>query len=136
MIAKALRFKVRYQETDRMGIVYHSNYLIWFEMGRTELFNKLGISYGELEKNGYYLVVTEAYCRYKGSATYEDSIELLTKLTEVKNSSMTFDYEVRNKDALITNGTTRHAFLDEKGKVTRIPREVTEALDKHEVSNG
>jgi len=129
MIENTIELSVRYQETDRMGIVYYANYLIWFEIGRTELFNKLGISYPELEKNGYFLVVTEAYCKYKASATYEDRVEVLTKLTEVKNSSLTFDYEIRKKGTLITNGKTRHAFLDGEGKVIRVPKTVTEALN-------
>ena len=94
MIAATTKLRARYQETDRMGIVYHSNYFIWFEIGRTELFRKIGISYPDLEKNGYFLVVTETNCKYKAPATYDNELEILTQLTELKNSILTFYYEV------------------------------------------
>ena len=95
MIAITTKLRARYQETDRMGIIYHSNYFIWFEIGRTELFGKIRISYPDLEKNGYFLVVTEANCKYKAPATYDNELEILTQLTELKNSILTFDYEVK-----------------------------------------
>jgi acyl-CoA thioester hydrolase len=129
------KLRVRYQETDRMGIVYHSNYLIWFEIGRTELFRKIGVSYSELEKDGYYLVVTEANCQYRVPATYDDELEILTRLTELKNTTLTFNYEVRKGGTLITSGMTKHAFIDANGKIVRIPAILTEALSK-EVKNG
>ena len=128
MITGITKFRVRYQETDRMGVVYHSNYLVWFEIGRTELFRKIGISYPDLENKGYFLVVTEANCKYKAPATYDDEVEILTQLAELKNSTLTFNYEVRKESALIANGTTRHAFIDTNGKVIRIPAMLTEAL--------
>jgi acyl-CoA thioester hydrolase len=111
-----------------MGVVYHSNYFIWFEIGRTELFKKIGISYAELEKMGYFLVVTEANCTYKAPVTYEDEIEILTRLAALNNSFLTFDYEVRRGDVLITTGRTKHVFVDTNRKATRIPKLVMEAL--------
>ncbi len=136
MIESSVRLKVRYQETDRMGIVYYSNYLVWFEIGRTELFGSLGIPYPELEKKGYFLVVTESRCEYKAPVTYEDEIEVSTRLAEIKHSSLTFDYEVRKNEALIASGATRHAFVDREGKAVRIPKFVTEVLTKKEALNG
>ena len=115
-----------------MGIVYHSNYLIWFEIGRTELFKKIGLSYPVLESKGYFLVVTDACLKYKAPATYEDELEVSTKLSEFKNSSLTFTYEVKKKGALIASGSTRHAFLNKNGKITRIPLVLSEALTKKE----
>ena len=128
MVCTSTKLRVRYQETDRMGIVYHSNYFIWFEIGRTELFKKMGISYHDLEKNGYFLVVTEVNCKYRAPATYDDEVEILTRLTELKNSALTFDYEVRKKEVLITNGSTRHVFVDANGKITKVPITLFEAL--------
>jgi acyl-CoA thioester hydrolase len=128
MISTTNKLKVRYQETDRMGVAYHSNYFIWFEIGRTELFKTIGISYLELEKMGYFLVVTEANCKYKAPVTYEDEIEVLTRLAERKNSLLTFDYEVRRGDVLTTTGRTKHAFVDANCKVIRMPKVVIEAL--------
>ena len=136
MITNTTDLNVRYQETDRMGIVYHSNYLIWFEIGRTELFKKMGISYPELEKKGYFLVVTEASCKYKAPATYEDKVEIQTQLAKLKNPTLTFNYEVRRGNTLITTGTTKHAFIDTDGRIVRIPKILTEALSKVEVKNG
>ena len=130
MIIAATKLRVRYQETDRMGIVYHSNYFVWFEIGRTELFKKIGISYLDLESRGYSLLVTEAHCSYKASATYDDEVEVLTRLAELKNSSLVFNYEVRKGNTVITSGTTKHVFLDRGGKIVRIPAMLVEALGK------
>lgn len=130
MIVATTKLRVRYQETDRMGIVYHSNYFVWFEIGRTELFKKIGTSYLDLESRGYSLLVTEAHCNYKASATYDDEVEVLTRLAELKNSSLTFNYEVRKGNTLITSGVTKHAFLDRGGKIVRIPAMLAEALGR------
>ncbi len=130
MIIAATKLRVRYQETDRMGIVYHSNYFVWFEIGRTELFKKIGLSYLDLESRGYSLLVTEAHCSYKASATYDDEVEVLTRLAELKNSSLVFNYEVRKGNTVITSGTTKHVFLDRGGKIVRIPAMLVEALGK------
>ena len=116
-----------------MGVVYHSNYLVWFETGRTELFRKLGISYADLEGKGYFLVVTEAHCSYKAPATYDDEIEIITNLADLKNSSILFTYEAKRKNALLASGTTKHAFLDANRKVTRIPAGIIEALKREGV---
>jgi acyl-CoA thioester hydrolase len=113
-----------------MGIVYHSNYFIWFEVGRTELFKKIGISYPELEKKGYFLVVTEVNCKYKAPVTYEDELEILTQLAEMKNSTLTFNYEVRKGTMLVTIGSTKHVFVDTNGKIVKIPAILITALTK------
>ena len=137
MSTASVKIKVRYQETDRMGVVYYSNYFIWFEIGRTELFNKIGISYADLEDKGYRLVTTEAHCKYKAPATYEDKIEVLTQLTEFKNPTITFNYNVRKGKVLIASGETKHAFTNVKGKVIRMPLFLVEALHhKERTKNG
>ena len=72
MISVTTKLRVRYQETDKMGIVYHSNYLVWFEIARTEFFRKMGVSYTKLEKEGYCLLVAEANCKYRAHEGYDD----------------------------------------------------------------
>lgn len=136
MIENLTKFNVRYQETDRMGVVYHSNYFIWFEVGRTELFNKIGAPYREFEKKGYFLVVTEAHCKYRAPATYDDEIEVLTKLSDFSKSCLTFEYEVKKGNTLVTTGTTKHAFVDKDGKITRVPDFFIETLSREGVLNG
>lgn len=132
MISGSTKLKVRYQETDKMGIVYHSNYFIWFEIGRTELFEEVGVSYVELERRGYFLVVTEASCKYKAPATYYDELEIVTQLAEMKNSSLIFNCKVKKDGVLIATGTTKHAFVDGESKIIRISETFVEALNKKE----
>ena len=103
--------RVRYAETDQMGIVHHSNYLIWFELGRSEFCRARGFSYKEMEeKENALLVVAEVYCRYKSSAFYEDLLTVRTKISEVRSRSMRFVYEVyrASDEVLIAEGETLH----------------------------
>jgi len=119
MLIAATKLNVRYQETDRMGIVYHSNYFVWFEIGRTELFKKIGVSYPDLEKNNYFLVVTDASCKYKAPVTYDDEVEVTTQLAKSENCSLIFNYKVK-KDGML---------------ITRIPSTPVEALNKEGVKS-
>ena len=103
------RFRVRYAETDKMGVVYNSNYLIWFELGRVELMRDLGHCYRDLENDGYMLPVAEANCRFKDSAAYDDEILIRTRITRLRRSMMQFEYSVyRAEDSVLlaTGGTT------------------------------
>ena len=109
MLAATTKIRVRYQETDRMGIVYHSNYFVWFEIGRTELFKKIGLSYADLEGRGYFLLVTDARCSYKAPATYEDEIEIITRASKESGSVLTFDYEARKDGGVISTAATSAA---------------------------
>lgn len=109
-ITGEVRFRVRYAETDKMGVVYNSNYLIWFEMGRVELMRDLGHSYRELEDDGYILPVAEASCRFKDAAAYDDEVLIRTRLARLRRFLMQFDYEIyRGEDhKLLATGTTTH----------------------------
>ncbi len=104
------RFRVRYAETDKMGVVYNSNYLIWFEIGRVELMRDLGYSYRDLEEDGYILPVAEASCRFKDSAAYDDEILIRTRIVRLRRSLIQFDYDIyRAEDLkLLATGTTTH----------------------------
>ena len=114
--------RVRYEETDRMGVVYYANYLIWFEVARTELFRTLGISYRELEdKNGLRLMVVESKVNYKSPATYDDLVSVETSIERIKNTSIVFSYKVYRENKLLATGETAHAFTNREGKLIRIP---------------
>jgi acyl-CoA thioester hydrolase len=120
--------RVRYAETDQMGVVYHSNYLIYFESGRTEAMRSIGIAYSELEKQGYVLAVIESTCRHKGSARYDDLLIIRTRLTEVTKTRLRFGYEVLRDAQVLAEGHTVLAFLSrtEGMRPTRCPPEVQE----------
>ncbi len=118
------RLRVRYAETDQMGVVYHSNYMIWFEVGRVEMLRELGFSYREMEKqDALNLAVVEARCRFKAPALYDDLILIRTRLVNVRDSLLHFTYEVlRDKDgALLAEGETIHLVVGNDFKRTPLP---------------
>ena len=116
--------RVRYAETDQMGIAHHSNYLIWFEAGRSDLCRARGFSYKEMEeKEDALMVVAESYVRYKSPAFYEDVLSIRTTISEIRSRSIRFSYEIhrRTDDALIAEGETLHLVTDKQQKVRTIP---------------
>jgi len=115
--------RVRYAETDKMGIVHHANYLVWFEAGRSELCRSRGFSYKEMEADGLLMLVAESYVRYKAPALYEDDLIIRTKVSEVRSRSIRFVYEVYRPadDALIAEGETMHLMTDTDKKIRLIP---------------
>ena len=116
--------RVRYSETDKMGIVYYANYLVWFEIGRAEFCRARGFSYSNMEQNeGAFLVVAESYCRYKAPAYYDDEILIRTHITELRRRSLRFGYEiVRAADGqVIAEGETGHVVTDSEGHVRSFP---------------
>lgn len=128
--------RVRYAETDKMGIVHHSNYLIWFEAGRSELCRARGFSYKEMEdEDNALMVVAETYCRYKSPAFYEDVLTIRTQVAEVRSRSIRFIYEiVRDSDGvLLAEGETLHLVTDENKKVMLIPERYRELLLANEL---
>ena len=122
------KLRVRYQETDAMGVVYHSNYLVWFEVARTELLREIGFSYTKMEESGLYLVVVDASCRYKSPCRYDDLVAVRISLAEVKNTSMVFDYTILVKGKVVALGRTAHVFTDRSSKPARIPAALKDAL--------
>jgi acyl-CoA thioester hydrolase len=116
--------RVRYAETDKMGIVYYANYLVWFEIGRTEYCRARGFAYRDMEEeDGAYLVVAESYCRYKAPAFYDDELLVRTHITELRRRSLRFSYEiVRVSDGqVIAEGETGHVITDSNGHVRSFP---------------
>ena len=123
--------RVRYAETDKMGVVYHANYLIWFEIGRTEFCRARGFSYHDMEENeDAFLVVVESYCRYKAPAYYDDVLMVRTHITELRRRSLRFGYEiVRESDGtVIAEGETGHVVTDANGRVRSVPPGFAEML--------
>ncbi|GHS92710.1 acyl-CoA thioester hydrolase [Synergistales bacterium] len=113
--------RVRYGETDQMGVAYYGRYLDWFEMGRTELCRARGKAYGDWEKEGIFLPVVEANCRYKSSLFYDDIIDIATAIKDINNVSVTFVNKIKRESSgkLAAEGWTRHAFVDKSGKLLR-----------------
>ena len=122
--------RVRYAETDKMGVAYYANYFIWFEVGRAEYCRKKGFSYAELEAFGYILVVTEARCRYRNPARYDDAIIIRTHLKGINRRIITFGYQLLRKDSeeMIAEGETQHLSIDLKGKPKSLPEKFTALL--------
>ena len=123
--------RVRYAETDQMGVVYHSNYFIWFEVGRVELFRQLGFTYRDMEQqDGCFIAVVEARCRFKAPARYDDEIRVRTSLKNIRNSFIHFTYEaVRVSDGtLLAEGDTMHIVTDAQMNKRALPEKYAEAF--------
>lgn len=127
------RVRVRYSETDRMGVVYHSNYLIWMEIGRVELIRSLGLNYRNLEESeGIALAVIEAQCRYLSPARYDQEVTIEASISSFTPRSVTFGYDIRAADCgrLLATGQTRHVWVNREIKSTRLPEQYLEILRK------
>ena len=121
MVESRTQVTVRYAETDMMGVVYHGNYLPWFEVGRTTLLKELGLPYRRLEEEGYRLPVLEVSARYLRPAVYDDTVTIVTRLHERPLLRIRLEYEVRRGDELLATGHTVHAFIDREGRPVRPP---------------
>ena len=117
--------RVRYAETDQMGVAYYANYLVWFEVGRSEFCRKRGFRYADLEALGYKLVVTDVHCRYRNSARYDETVTIRTRLKGINRRMITFGYQIlrKEKEEVIAEGETRHICLDSNGKTKSLPEE-------------
>lgn len=116
MVRGETAIRVRYQETDQMGVAYHANYLVWFEVGRAELMRCLGMPYLEFEKNDLYLPVIKATCEYKAPARYDDELTVVTWIETLHTVRLTFFYEIRRRNTVLARGSTEHAFVNKKGR--------------------
>lgn len=124
--ASRSRIRVRYAETDQMGVVYYANYLVWFEVGRTDWLRTSGWSYREMEADGYSLPVIETQCTYRESARYDDDIEVRTLGSLASLVRVRFTYDVvRCSDGVsLATGMTTHATLDGSGRARRLPERI------------
>lgn len=121
MIESRINVQVRYAETDMMGVVYHGNYLPWFEVGRTTLLKENGVSYRQLEEEGYRLPVLEVGVKYQRPAVYDDTVTIITRLLELPALRIHLEYEVRRGEELLATGFTTHAFINRQGQPVRPP---------------
>jgi acyl-CoA thioester hydrolase len=118
------RLRVRYAETDQMGVVYHSNHFIWFEVGRVELLRQMGFSYRDMEsQDNCFIAVAEAKCRYRAPARYDDEVMVRTELLNVRDSVVHFGYELRRAadGLLLAEGETTHIVTNAAMKITVLP---------------
>jgi acyl-CoA thioester hydrolase len=125
------RVRVRYAETDKMGVVYHANYLIWFEVGRVEFLRRMGFTYKDMEaSDGCFIAVVDARCRYKSPARYDDAILVRTRLKNVRESLIQFGYEViRESDGtLLAEGETTHIVTNAQLTRSALPLKYLEAF--------
>jgi acyl-CoA thioester hydrolase len=125
----ATTLQVRYAETDQMGVVYYANYMVWFEIGRTDFCRKHGFAYREMEQqDGLYIMVAEARCRYKAPARYDDEILVRTCLRATRRRVLVFGYEVyrQGTDELLAEGETVHVITDSEGHPRSLPEKYRE----------
>jgi acyl-CoA thioester hydrolase len=139
MIVANSTIRVRYAETDMMGIAYYGNYFTWFEVARIRMLDDLGMPYRELEEQGFRLPVLETKAEYKKPARFDDEVEIKTLIKEMPTVRFTIDYELFVESKLISTGYTRHAFTNMVGQPTRPPDIFITKLKKHfspEASSG
>jgi len=125
--------RVRYAETDQMGVVYHANFFIWFEVGRVELIRALGIEYKRMEvEDDCHIVVADAHCRYHQSARYDEVLRIRTRIKESRNRMIKFFYEVfRDSDnTLLATGTTMHVICGSNGRPKLLPEKYRSVFDR------
>ncbi|MGH9512454.1 MAG: acyl-CoA thioesterase [Terriglobales bacterium] len=125
------RLRVRYAETDKMGVVYHANHFIWFEIGRVEFLRQIGFSYREMEeKDQCFIAVVDARCRYKAPAHYDDQIAIRTHLKNVRESAIHFGYEIIREDdgLLLAEGETTHIVTNALMEATKLPEKYMKAF--------
>ncbi|MCU1310374.1 MAG: thioesterase superfamily protein [Candidatus Angelobacter sp.] len=125
------RVRVRYAETDKMGVVYHSNFIVWFEVGRVELLRQLGFSYRDMElQDDCHIAVVDVRCRYKSPAYYDDELVIRTRLKNLRGSLMVFDYQVQrlSDETLLAEGETTHLVVNAKMEKTMLPEKYVKAF--------
>jgi acyl-CoA thioester hydrolase len=125
------RVRVRYAETDQMGVVYHSNHFIWFEVGRVELLRQLGFSYRDMEsQDNRFIAVAEAKCRYRAPVRYDEEVLVRTQLLNVRDSVVHFGYELRRAEdgVLLAEGETTHIVTDADMKIAALPEKYLKAF--------
>lgn len=123
--------RVRYADTDKMGIVYNGTYLRYFEIGRTELLRSIGLPYIQLESEGYLLPVLEAHAEYKNPARYDDLIDIVTSYKPDLSTVITIEYTVLLNEGTLAQGYTRHTFVNSQTfRPVRPPKQFREAVDK------
>jgi acyl-CoA thioester hydrolase len=133
MIVNTTSVRVRYAETDKMGISYYGRYLEWFEVGRTELLREIGLPYAQLEREeGVALPVIEVYCRYHRSALYDQILRIESTVKTLPRVTIRIDYKIYNEDGeLLADGYTNHTFIGKSGRPARPPKSFLEVVQPY-----
>jgi acyl-CoA thioester hydrolase len=127
------KIRVRYAETDKMGVVYHSNFIVWFEVGRVEMLRQLGFRYRDMEReDDCHIAVADVRVRYKAPARYDDEIVIRTRLKNARESLLQFTYEIERGDdgTLLAEGETTHIVVDSKFEKSTMPQKYVKAFAK------
>lgn len=128
--------RVRYAESDQMGVAYHANYLVWCEVGRTDFIRELGMTYAEMERQGVLLAVADAHVRFHASARYDDRVRIATRLTGVRSRMVTFVYEITRlsesgeEGERLASASTTLVSLDAEGRPASLPTAIRELLNR------
>ncbi|MDZ7344998.1 MAG: acyl-CoA thioesterase [candidate division KSB1 bacterium] len=132
MIVNTTLVRVRYADTDKMGITYYGKYLEWFEVGRTELLREIGFPYSKMEAEGIGLPVIEVHCRYHRAALYDQLLRVVSTVASMPRGTVRIDYKIFNDDeVLLVEGYTIHSFLGKLGRSVRPPKSFLEALQPY-----
>lgn len=123
MLEHTTHVRVRYAETDQMGVVYHANYVIWMEVARVEALRSIGLVYAEMEADGYLVAVLGVEVDYRAAARYDELVALTARVTQLQSRKMEIEYEIRRvaDSTLLATGKTRHLFVTRELKPTRLP---------------
>lgn len=132
-----LSFRVRYAETDAMAVAHHSNYAVWFEMGRTDLMHTLGLPYTEVEARGYYIMLSSLNTQFRRAARYDDVLTLTSSIIQLRSRAITFSYQLHkqhpdNSIELMATGETAHVFTNKEYQPCRLPEDILEVLGSRE----
>ncbi len=132
MYISETKLTVRYVETDKMGIVYHSNYYVWFELGRGDFIKKIGMKYSEMENMGIMMPLVETYCKYYEGAKYEDEVIIQTSIQELSAVKVVFNYTVirENDGKLLAKGKTTQTFIDKNFKIVNLKKNYSDLWEK------
>lgn len=138
MLSNYTKVRVIYADTDAMGIVYHTNYIRWFELGRSELMRQLGVAYTELAKLSLNLPLTKVSCHYLAPARYDQLVIIETKFDYIKRASIKFNSKIwdENQQKVLVEGYTIHACTNNEGKIRRIPQLLLELTEKYNINKG
>jgi len=133
MLTHKTTIRVRYGDTDKMGFVYHANYFRWFEVGRSEMFRFMGIPYKSIESKGIFLPLSEMHCKFNAPSQYDDILLIETSIDTRYKAGMKFDYKIFNEDGKkrLANGYTKHACMDNNGRVVRPPKFLMDIISKN-----
>ena len=131
MIQNTVTFRVRYAETDQMGIAHHSNYLVWFEMARVELMRSIDLSYAESEEHGYRMPVLEACVQYKKAVMFDQELQITASMNQMPRAKLKYEYKIFDENNLICEGYTIHGYMNFKNKAVKPPKIFLNKISKY-----